>query len=314
MKYVRIALLVLILVGIVLLCTQKFWVPVVTQKILPYVEKPVPMIDIFSYSGPGCCHIVNAEIKTIPVPIDGLDNTLDIIVSMDGVSDRVIQEINGSITFGIFNEVRIGEEGGDWMEGYEETLVDARLDEFNSKMPGKELGLLSIDRLESKILYIDKGVVTVKGAADIYFKGAAHSFRGEFLTTYVIAPDGASWSDDYEYFIPDTYEQGADGLFLPSPTEKVITYFYPDAHTLINARATQDEVRGDNPCFEGMSPGSFYPDLDPVGGLVVFRASWGYAMSGVCDPATLVFTVPFVRLHEVGQYIPHDSILRRFMD
>ncbi len=268
-----------------------------------------------SYSEPGCCHIVGAKTEKIALP--GYESAdIEIVDSIDGVSDNVIQQINDRITNSVFDKIIIKEKTNNEITDFDTTIVDVRDPKNRKTLPGEDVNLFFLDALNSKILYIDKGLVIVSGSHNIFYNGAAHSDRGSYISTFVIDGTGKKLLEPKIFtkikpVMDDNYN------FSPNQNELIIKHFYPDYKKTLSEFVEREGRTADeeNSCYSiDDDIVSYYPDVDPIKKLVAFKQSWGYAMNGVCDPNSEAFVVPFSRLNEIEQYIPNDSILRRFMN
>lgn len=277
----KITTIILVSVAVILLVTVCIIFKVnKADKVTIPEETVVPQELPTSFRQPladGAPHIVNAQVETIQIPGCSICSA-DIIQSMEGVSEDAIISINTSVTNGVFGEKDIRNP--------------------KNRILSKDVG--SIDFLEAKILYIEKGIVSGRSSLEAYFKDTPHPARDP-LSYYIFNTN----SETSESIVFD-----ADGSF--SNKDKVLEHFYPNGEELfIDYKKVYDNPA--ESCYEGaMFPEDFWPSVRPNTQEVVYSVAFPWATIGPCSPGLQIAIPVKDIIEQTPEYIPENSILWKF--
>lgn len=264
--------LILILIAIIILIGGGWFFFQQRQHLPTKFKAPTP---------DGAPHIVGAKIKAINVKeCDGC--TIEIFDSMDGVSDEVINEVNGWLTVHIFSDI--------------DETKDVRLTK-NQKVPSD----ITIDSFKDKIVYYDSSTKVVGYTSTFAIFDARSAHPG-------------IESDDYNYLIisNDGKEIWSEPVIFFDDAVKVLEHFYPNFQELYEKWYAINGDPDDDICKKSDS-GEYEPTLHPLAREVIFRVEWPYVSKTCGYGYDLNVAIPIDDiLKEVPQYIPKDSVLWRF--
>ena len=301
------AILIITLVG----ASVTLWLVRVVQKseTMKNQLQNVPVsepTDFLLPSSPTTLHSVGAVIEPIYIPAKQLEmpSTADIVKSMNGVPDATILKINEILTQGLFDKVN-----GD--------SVDVRIPANRKSIPGEQAGQFKVYAFDQQIVYLDKNIIVYGFDSDIQNKGDIQSHRDYADYGYI------EISNDGKTINPDPMVVNGDDA------QKILLHFYPNFNQILSRKITaynSDERNfADDGCYTTADTSAdfesvFRPDI----GELVFTKHWANDIQCQVDngeisslPAgdePILVAIPISKLKEVSQYIPADSILRRFMD
>jgi hypothetical protein len=228
----------------------------------------------------GAPHIVGAQIEHIDVK-DCEYCDIDIFTKIDGVSDADVATINTIITHSVFNG------------------TDVRIPK-NRVISDPELS--SVDSMETKILYVDKGVIEWYSQFEGYYKEAAHNTRnmGSYTLLNVNNFSDRPFLLDADY----PYEN----------KDKVLNHFYPNGKELFEPYKAEDqEFPDEHNCYETYSfPEDFWPEFRPGTGELIYLIPFPYASTGPCSPGLEIAIPVNDILTQVPELVPKESILWKF--
>ncbi len=232
--------------------------------------------------------VVGAKIEHITIP-QCKDCYADIVTQIDGVSDDVIIQLNGYLTYPLF----IGKDG---------KVPDIRKVENRKSV---WTNIEKLNRLQSKVTYIGNDVVGYWQSSDIKFSDVSVNSVESGTSMYaVISPDGK-----FIYNTNDIFGVNLDGVSstsVSSVEEKVLNYFYSNGQSIVSIYAKM------HPKFNACHtvddfPGGFYATLHPQTGEVVYE-NINYHL-GKCKE-NLQIAIPISDIFKyLPQYIGTNSVL-----
>lgn len=224
--------------------------------------------------------IEGTEIERIKIP--NCNNCYaDIVLKMEGVSDRQIIRLNQILTASIFGE-----------------------EDIDIRQPSKRMiheNTSYIDLLQVKITYAKNGIVSFWNEYEIEFKGAVHSIRKVGSESVVDLKN----TDDvlYTQLFGDTYNDNKKN------GHKILEHFYPNGKELFTTYSSTYEP---SICYEyEMFPESFDSDIKATTREVVFSINYTHNLIGPCGN-DLMIAIPIDDiLEETPELVPYNSVIRK---